>query len=152
MRINDILTDSILYEVVLPFTRNGNVGEFNYGDGRTMKVEIVPNGSDKGDWNISFYPLDQESESNDKYDLSDANGEELSIFHTLWAFVNEWYNSDADNIEVITAFGNSPKRQSLYFTMARRMARRYGGKATTDASDVSWYSPAYFTNNGYSQP
>jgi len=131
-----------IFEKVLPYNSRGDKGSFKYGNGRTMNMEIFSGRKGDGQYEISFYPADKAGA--DQYAADDAGGEELSIFQTVMAFVEEWYRNNADKVTMLYAEPSindkfTGRRHALYTKLAQKMAKKHGGSVKTNGQFVMWY-------------
>ena len=131
-----------LFEKVLPYNSRGDKGTFKYSNGRTMNMEILSGRKGDGQYEISFYPADKAGA--DQYAANDAGGEELSIFQTVIAFVEEWYSNNADKVVMLYAEPSindkfTGRRHALYTKLAQKMAKKHGGTVKTNGQFVMWY-------------
>ena len=143
---------------IFKYTRNGGVGEFNYGpnNGRTMVIEITKGGVNKGDgedeedvvdlswWTIVFYPKVVRNPDGDQFAMDDSDGDAHEIFTTIFSFVDSWYKENHKDVTRLTAETQGDKvsrRNSLYALLANRLAKKHGGEVHKDSQSVRWYPP-----------
>lgn len=141
MRLKEILT-----ERVLPFKELSNgVAVFEYSNGREMKIEVKRGRIGPESYEIAFYPVDRSG--TDQYAADDAGGDEMSIFQTVIAYVEQWYERNKESIGMIYAEPSindkyTGKRHRLYTKLAQRMKKKHGGEVKTNGQFVMWYPPS----------